>query len=464
MADTTNIFQNADAQARTTELAAPLDQALLSLRTLAPLDLALADGIERAFRSVKENISQLVIEHTGLADELLRVYEHVGLVFDLTPRLLGLRSEREVVEHLMISLRSVFPDVTCSLATPVWPPSGETRTGPSAPQPIAWTVEGELTDAPDWILAGLQACTERQVRVVHADPTVDTQQDKSVLPCDQAMIAPLFAGGNDPGTPDLVAALILCRHAGHDGWESGEMLLIDSLSSFCGDVIRNFRLVQQLQQMSMDTVRTLISAVDQKDPYTSGHSERVGYYATLLAKEIGFDESQLRTLEWSALLHDVGKIGIRDNVLKKPGKLTPDEFDHIKEHPLRGYEVVRENPHMKDAMDGVLYHHERWDGKGYPTGLAAERIPLQARIIQIADIFDALTTNRAYRDAFSWQRALEILHEEAGTVVDPNLSAAFVRMINRLYVRNPKAFNDIGQPDAKLRLTEIADAQGDVLA
>jgi HD-GYP domain-containing protein (c-di-GMP phosphodiesterase class II) len=202
----------------------------------------------------------------------------------------------------------------------------------------------------------------------------------------------------------------------------------------------------------MDTVRTLVEAVDQKDPYTSGHSNRVGYYAKLLAAELGFDEEQLCVLEWSALLHDVGKIGIRDDVLKKPGKLTDEEFDHIKEHPVRGYNVVRNNPHMREAIDGVLYHHERYDGRGYPRGLVGEAIPLQARIIQIADIFDALTTTRSYRDAFHWRRALEILKQEAGSVVDPQLCTVFVTLIESLHEQNPEAFEHIGRTDVNLDL------------
>ena len=130
-------------------------------------------------------------------------------------------------------------------------------------------------------------------------------------------------------------------------------------------------------------------------------------------------------LQWSALLHDVGKIGIRDDVLKKTGKLTKEEFDHIKEHPVRSYQVVEGIPHLAGALDGVLYHHERIDGTGYPEGLVGDEIPLQARIIQIADIFDALTSNRSYRSAYGWSQALGILREGSGTTSDPHLVKLF---------------------------------------
>ena len=223
---------------------------------------------------------------------------------------------------------------------------------------------------------------------------------------------------------------------------------MDSLCVFCGDIIRNRRLVSELRQMSIDMVRALVGTIDQKDGYTSGHSTRVGFYACLLAQELGWSEERLQILEWSALLHDVGKIGIRDDVLNKAGKLTPEEFDHMKEHPVRSSEVVCQVPQLAEAIDGVLHHHEHWNGKGYPDGLVGEDIPLQARMIQIADIFDALTTSRSYRKAFTWQKALTILREEAGVVVDPNLMAIFEGLITKWAAREPARFAAMFEPAA----------------
>lgn len=416
-------------------------------RMVAPL-VSAVDSIER-------DIALVLREHEGMANELLRVYEHLGIVFDLTPRLLTLRSEKEVLDLLVQSLRSLFTEVRFGIVhdEEMEPPRSTQGAEGRDCNPRACDVVEDFDAIPSWIGQQIgESRRLRKVRVVNERiaPVGDRAPllDQSLLDADQALIAPLFAGDS------FVCALVLWRTSGTRGWESGEMLLMDSLATFCGDVIRNFRLLQELQQMSMDMVRTLVSAVDQKDPYTSGHSNRVGYYAKLLGGEIGFDEGQLRTLEWSALLHDVGKIGIRDAVLKKPGKLTDEEFAHIKEHPLRGYEVVRENPHMRDAVDGVLYHHERFNGKGYPKGLKGQEIPIQARIIQIADIFDALTTNRSYRGAYPWRRALEILEEESGTVVDPDLCATFVGLLRRLQERNPEAFDLIGNPVSTLNLTD----------
>ena len=147
----------------------------------------------------------------------------------------------------------------------------------------------------------------------------------------------------------------------------------------------------------------------------------------------------------SVLLHDVGKIGIRDDVLKKEGRLTDDEFSHIKEHPVRSHRVVREVPQLSDALDGILYHHEHYDGAGYPEGLAGEAIPLQARIIQIADVFDALTSSRSYRQAYDWQAALDVMADEAGTTIDPRLQREFDGLMRGELEADPDAWARIVQ-------------------
>jgi HD-GYP domain-containing protein (c-di-GMP phosphodiesterase class II) len=261
------------------------------------------------------------------------------------------------------------------------------------------------------------------------------------------LCGPVFAGD------DFVCALLLGhgrtaeREATTNTFDASDMALLESLNLFCGDMIRNFRLVGELQQLSVDMVRALISAIEQKDEYTSGHSARVGMFAVLLGREVGLDAAELQMLEWSALLHDIGKIGIRDDVLKKAGRLTDAEFRHIQEHPTRSFDVVCQVPQLAPALDGVLYHHEHWDGGGYPKGLAGEDIPTQARIIQVADIFDALTSTRSYRKPFPWPKALEILRNEAGTTADPGLVACFDRLICRMAQNEPERLHAIMATD-----------------
>ena len=420
----------------------------------------------RAVDRISAQLRQVLDEQQGMTNELLRMYEYVGIVFDLTPQLLGLRQESEVTAMLSDSLRTMFPETQFAVARiqsdgpgdgvdsgqMVDAPrmvdaapsvdAGLTVDGVHVVEPArAVDVSGEVVVTGDYDDldersrgAFAEAVRDRKVLVVSADSEGNHPRDGRPLGHDQVMIVPVFAGDS------FVCALMMKRPSGAAGWESGDMRLLDSLATFCGDVIRNFRLVHQLQCASMETVRTLVNAVDQKDPYTSGHSNRVGYYACLLGRELGFDEKALQVLEWSALLHDVGKIGIRDDVLKKPGKLTDEEFEHIKEHPVRSFDVVKRVPQLAEALDGIRHHHERWDGKGYPDGLKGTGIPLQARLIQVADIFDALTSSRSYRKAFGWPKALSIIEEEAGTAIDPTLATMFCTMIREDFSGNDDAW------------------------
>jgi HD-GYP domain-containing protein (c-di-GMP phosphodiesterase class II) len=276
----------------------------------------------------------------------------------------------------------------------------------------------------------------------------------------EVMVGPVFAGDRSESAAggSFVGAVVLSRGSSVEAFRASDMLLLEALTTFCGDLIRNHRLVRELHDMLIAMVRSLVNAVDQKDAYTSGHSVRVAYFATLLGRAVGVGGRDLRMLEWSALLHDVGKIGIRDNVLKKKGKLSAEEFDHIKEHPVRSHKVVQEVPQLADALDGVLHHHERYNGTGYPSGLAGEGIPLQARIVQIADVFDALTSTRSYRPAFDWRRALDILAQEAGKAIDPHLQGIFDRLIRAELEGNAEGWEEmVGRAG---RFTEVVASRG----
>jgi HD-GYP domain-containing protein (c-di-GMP phosphodiesterase class II) len=179
-------------------------------------------------------------------------------------------------------------------------------------------------------------------------------------------------------------------------------------------------------ELLSETVRSLISAVDAKDAYTRGHSERVHLAACVLGAAMGLDVSSGSPLYWASLLHDVGKIGAPDHILKKPGKLTPDEYRIMQEHPHRGDEVLAPLTWLREARLGVRHHHERFDGTGYPDGIAGEAIPLIARIIAVADTFDAVVSRRSYRDARGSEHALQVLREAAGSQLDPAVVSAFL--------------------------------------
>ncbi len=178
---------------------------------------------------------------------------------------------------------------------------------------------------------------------------------------------------------------------------------------------------------TFDVLQGLVLAIDRKDRYTKLHSEDVAAYALFLAGRLGLPDEMRESLRIAALLHDVGKIGIPDDILRKPGRLTPYEYEIVKQHVALGDLLIRGVPNVEQIREGVRYHHERWDGQGYMVGLSGENIPLIARILSVADSFSAMTTNRPYRKALPAERALEELRSVAGTQLDGDLVDAFAR-------------------------------------
>jgi HD-GYP domain-containing protein (c-di-GMP phosphodiesterase class II) len=195
------------------------------------------------------------------------------------------------------------------------------------------------------------------------------------------------------------------------------------------------RAAEENRALFMGSIQMLAGAVDEKDPYTRGHSDRVTRYSLLIAKELGLPASFMETLQISAQLHDVGKIGIEDHILKKPGSLTEEEFEVMKTHTTKGANILRPVPQLAEMLPGIELHHEALDGRGYPYGLKGEQIPLLARVIAVADTFDALTTNRPYQQAHTPEQALEIIRSIAGKRLDPKAVDALMAVYERGEIR-----------------------------
>jgi HD-GYP domain-containing protein (c-di-GMP phosphodiesterase class II) len=192
------------------------------------------------------------------------------------------------------------------------------------------------------------------------------------------------------------------------------------------------------RDLFMGSIQMLAGAVDEKDPYTRGHSDRVTRYSMMIAKEMGVAEDYIEIVRISAQLHDVGKIGIEDGILKKPGALTPEEFEIMKTHTTKGANILRPVAQLKDMIPGIELHHESLDGRGYPRGLKGDEIPLLPRIIAVADTFDALTTNRPYQHAHDPKEALKIIHNLSGKRLDPTAVAAITAIYERGEIRIPR--------------------------
>jgi putative nucleotidyltransferase with HDIG domain len=181
---------------------------------------------------------------------------------------------------------------------------------------------------------------------------------------------------------------------------------------------------EENRELFIGSIRMLAAAIDEKDPYTRGHSGRVAKYSTLIGRELGLSDDELDKLRIAALLHDVGKIGVDDRVLKKPGALTAEEFELMKQHTVKGANIMRPVSQLKEMLPGIELHHEHMDGRGYPYGLTAPQIPLMARVIAVADTLDAMTTNRPYQTAMELEFALTKIKALTGAKFDTVIVAA----------------------------------------
>ena len=201
-------------------------------------------------------------------------------------------------------------------------------------------------------------------------------------------------------------------------------------------------ILKDLKELFYKTIKSIASALDAKDPYTHGHSLRVTLYSIILARKLEVPENQLEAIETAGLLHDIGKIAIPHAILCKPGKLTDDEFVIMKSHPVNSEKLISSIKRLHEVSPGVKHHHERWDGRGYPDGLAGENIPFSARVIAIADTYDAMTSTRSYRKALDHDIAIAEIEKCAGAQFDPVLAKKFVEIqdIIKAAKENPEEY------------------------
>ncbi len=214
-------------------------------------------------------------------------------------------------------------------------------------------------------------------------------------------------------------------------FDEKDLKLLTILAEQSARTIENAELYKHMQDTYLGTIQTLARAIDAKDPYTKGHSDRVTRYAVKIAREMSLSESAIRNIEYSALIHDIGKIGIQESILTKKGGLSGTEYEIVKMHPLIGESIITPVKFLNGIAPLILYHHERFDGKGYLEGLRGEAIPLGARVISVADAFDAMTSDRPYRKALTRKKAREELEKESGKKFDPRVVEAFLRLLDR---------------------------------
>lgn len=241
--------------------------------------------------------------------------------------------------------------------------------------------------------------------------------------------------------------LVAVNNVDHDSFSSIEASLMRSVSTILSIHFANREHYQKQENLVADVVRALASAIDAKDPYTRGHSERVAQISVLLARSMDFDDEFVRTMYIGGLLHDIGKIGVDDQVLRKDGRLTDEEFEQIKQHPELGYNILADLDPLADVLPIVLHHHEQWDGGGYPHGLKGEETPVSARIASVADAFDAMTSDRPYREGMPLAKVENILRGGAGQQWDAAVVKAFFDTRREIVKLIYKGERPPGQPE-----------------
>jgi len=316
---------------------------------------------------------------------------------------------------------------------------------PETGQPRTYACAGDPTDAyvvpaahmSEGILAHVLATGEPAIvcNVIHSAPPPLTGSLVGSVLC-----VPLVSGGKVLGA--------ICARDKLSGEEffAVDLKLATAIASHSAMAISNSVLFQDIKELFLGTVRSLASAVDAKDPYTLGHSQRVTRTALAIAEELNFPAEGQEDIQLAGLLHDVGKIGMPDHILLKPGRLNDEEWAEVKKHPTRGEEILRPIKQMSRVATWIRHEHERWDGSGYPDGLRGHEIPLASRIIAVADAFDALTSDRSYRPAVAADVAARKLQAASGTDYDPAVVQAFLRAYERGRVQPGLGLDQVG-PD-----------------
>jgi putative nucleotidyltransferase with HDIG domain len=281
---------------------------------------------------------------------------------------------------------------------------------------------------------------------VQEDPSLNMQASASILALDIRSVLAVPLRSRDAVIGVLYADTRFMERV----FTPADAAVLETFASQVGVAVMQARALQEEHESFVTLVRVMLSTLDKRDPYTAGHSERVGLYTQALAQKLRWKATDQERALFAGRVHDIGKIGIRDNFLDKRGPLTPEERAVLEQHTLIGFEIIQQSGKRLEAIaPAVRSHHERWDGRGYPDRLPAEDIPLLARMIGIADAFDAMTTARPYSVARSWERAFSVLREASGTQFDGALVEPFIEAVQEQRVASEvERINRTGEYEA----------------
>lgn len=374
-------------------------------------------GLIRCAHSAQQNAWQDRAAAETLGQQLAESYEEINLLYTITGSMTAVERPSRFISIVCEELLATLPyrwiaALMADDAEKLKRLSGRLTTVGAAPLPVA------LREHAAALFSSLEA--GKSIVIDHR-----TSPEHPALRAlgSPLIIQPLASDGH------LIGMLIAGDKQGPDPDASSvDTKLLGASATHMAIFLENAALYDDLNTMFLGTLEALTASIDAKDRYTCGHSERVALLTQQLAAGVGLDEHTVGRMRIAGLVHDVGKIGVPERVLLKPGRLTEEEFAWIRRHPGIGHRILKDIPQLRDVLPGVLHHHERWDGAGYPSNLAGESIPLVGRLIALADSFDAMSSTRTYRSPMSRAEVLEEIARCAGSQFDPDLARVFVTL------------------------------------
>jgi HD-GYP domain-containing protein (c-di-GMP phosphodiesterase class II) len=389
-----------------------LQQQGRTLASFTPEAIESQASLLQGMASDHSRLAGLESELTSLSTQLSNTYEELSLIYQLSSGMRVNRTPREFIERACREVIDVIHVRGMGVAV-------ELDNSPLDQSSLYGTLslpESLVRRLGTQIIGVLRL---RQAPLLINDLSHDPLFNWVAAHASNLMAVPLQR-------QDQVFGCIFALEKTSGEFDTVDSKLLNSIANESSIYLENSILYEDVRELLMGLLHSLVNAVDAKDAYTCGHSERVALISRLIAQETHLPEQLVDRIYMAGLLHDVGKIGVPEAVLQKAGKLTPEEFEQIKKHPEMGARILQDIKQLRDIIPGVLYHHERYDGRGYPACLAGEDIPLMGRVICLADCFDAMTSSRTYRRAMPVEVALTEIRRCAGTQFDPRLADVFL--------------------------------------
>jgi putative nucleotidyltransferase with HDIG domain len=368
-----------------------------------------------------ENKLLNLMETGGNVEELRRAHRDLATVYKLGSLISSIQDTAELLNTLVDKLIEVLQPNRVVLML-----FGDGRG--KIVNKIIKTLGPADKDIADISMSMVHEAVKEGLSILSYDALTDNRfKDKQSVILNKirsAMCTPVKVRGN------VLGVLYLDTNIGAGKFSEQDLQLLSIIGNQAGIAIQNAKLYEDMNDLFTGSLKTLVATIEAKDNVTSGHSLRVTKISRIIAEEMGLNKEGLRILEISALLHDIGKVGVPESILGKPAPLNENEFIRMREHSARGAEIIKNIKNVEEVVTAVRHHHERFDGSGVPDGLKGESIPLLSRIIAVADAFDAMTYDRPYRKGVAIERAAKEIEKWSGTQFDPKVVAAFVRAYN----------------------------------